>query len=640
MTTLEFTYTNGNIIRTIGNPHSGGEGDVYDVEGNPDLVVKIYNDKKRNSNKQDEYNELITKIQAMCDICDDTIMQRAGWPQQIVYLNGEPMGFTMNKIKYCNTFHQLADTIDRKEKFADNNWKYSLYVAYNLACAVNALHQKGVVIGDINESNFLIGNRTVAEKNGVFDFKDNGIVYCIDCDSFQIPADNQIFICSVAKSEYLPPELKGADLHKVIRTQNNDNFGLAVLIFQLLMLGRHPYMGVGTPGNVTEAINGGYFVFGKNAGRNQVYPPIPSEMYSTIYYSLNDEVRALFEQAFSHDTSVKRPTAEEWIKVLKGQIAELLQCSVDKSHFYDKDGECIWCKISNEYGLSLWGSKINANTSIASAFHVPNISYQNTQTIQKTTPQNTIQNTRQTQQNTQIANAANSNTTAQPICTGCANYSYNGIYGALGGILYLYPDYLMFKTHKFNFQHLTKIIPLNEIIEVKEKGGLISYSIEIVKTDGTHTFIVNPVDPWIANLYKLIDVNDVPFVTTIDYNGINAKTIMWFHELNWVVEFTRWVTELSEGNFSVILDILKWILKVMIYRLILRPILIVLFSIVIIYTLKPNASDEVLSNASNLTLIMLIIFAFIPDKILKQPLRRILFLCVLAILLVIQLLIN
>ena len=65
MTTLEFTDANGNIIRTIGNPRSGGEGDVYDVEGNPDLVVKIYNDKKRNSNEQDEYNELITKIQAM-----------------------------------------------------------------------------------------------------------------------------------------------------------------------------------------------------------------------------------------------------------------------------------------------------------------------------------------------------------------------------------------------------------------------------------------------------------------------------------------------------------------------------------------------------------------------------------------------
>lgn len=646
MTTLEFTDANGNIIRTIGNPSSGGEGDVYDVEGNPDLVVKIYNDKKRNPDKQDEYNELITKIQAMCDICDDTIMQRAGWPQQIVYLNGDPMGFTMNKIKYCNTFHQLADTIDRKEKFADNNWKYSLYVAYNLACAVNALHQKGVVIGDINESNFLIGNRTVAEKNGVFDFKDNGIVYCIDCDSYQVEYNGKFYLCRVGKREYTSPELsiimkqEQKKYHEIgVRTKNHDNFGLAVLIFQLLMLGRHPYMGIGTPGYVTEAINGGYFVFGKNAGRNQVYPPIPSEMYSTIYYSLNDEVRALFEQAFSHDTSVKRPTAEEWIKVLKGQIAELLQCSVDKSHFYDKDGECIWCKISNEYGLSLWGSKINANTSIASAFHVPNISYQNTQTIQKTTPQNTIQNTTQTQQNTQVANVANLNTPTQPICTGYANYSYNGIYFA-AGILYLYPDYLMFKGHKFNFQHHTKIIPLNEIIEIKEKGVLISYSIEIVNIDGTYTFNVNPVDPWIANLYKLIDVNDVPFVTTIDYNGINAKTIMWFHELNWVVEFQRWVTELSKGNFSVILDILKWILKVMIYRLILRPILIVLFSIVIIYTLKPNASDEVLSNASNLTLIMLIIFAFIPEKILKQPLRRILFLCGLAILLVIQLLIN
>lgn len=625
MTILEFTDKQGNIIRAIGSPHTGGEGDVYDVEGNPDLVVKIYNDKKRSSNK---YDELITKIQAMCDICDDTIMQRAGWPQQIVYSRRNPVGFTMNKIKYCNTFHQLVDTIDRKEKFADNNWKYSLYVAYNLACAVNALHQKGIVIGDINESNFLIGNRTVAEENGIFDFKDNGIVYSIDCDSFQIPTNNKIFMCTVAKSEYLPPELVDSDLSKVIRTPNHDNFGLAVLIFQLLMLGKHPYIGIGSSGDIIESISSGNYIFGEVAKQNNILPPFPSEMYSTIYYSLNDEVRSLFEQAFGNDTNLKRPTAEDWIRVLKEQINEMLQCSKDGTHFYDKDSECIWCKISDEYGLNFWGDKINSNSSIAAAFNLSN-----TQTIQKTVQQSSVQLSNNVQSN----NPAPLNTSNQLISKGFANYTLNGIYSA-GGALYLYPDHLMFKGHKWNFQHHTKIIPLNEIIEVRENGFLISYSMEIVTLDGVHTFEVNPDDLWVKNLYELIDVKDVPFMKNIDYNGINAKIILWFNALDTVVELRQKAVEFYDGNHSVIWDIIKGFLKVYfmgMYRLVLRPFLILLFSSLIVFLFDESPSDDFLNGLYLAILALIMLFAFIPEKLLKQPRRRIIFCCALAALLII-----
>ena len=252
-----------NKIETIGIPMSGGEGDVYDIKNHPDLVVKIYNDKKQS--KKQAFKKLIDKIEAMCEICDNDIIQKAGWPHKIVYLNFNPVGFVMNKIKYANPIHQLFDTIDRKEKFLDNNWKYNLFVARNLACAVDVLHSKNVVIGDINESNFLIGNRTKAQNDGVYDFQDNGIVYSIDCDSFQIISRKKEFLSAVKRPEYFPPELYGADLHNTIRTKNHDNFGLAVMIFQLLMLGKHPYSGIGAPGDITESICGGYFPYGQNA---------------------------------------------------------------------------------------------------------------------------------------------------------------------------------------------------------------------------------------------------------------------------------------------------------------------------------------------------------------------------------------
>ncbi|NJM53317.1 MAG: hypothetical protein HC846_07920, partial [Blastocatellia bacterium] len=42
---------------------------------------------------------------------------------------------------------------------------------------------------------------------------------------------------------HLAPELQGIDLSEVEREKKHDNFGLAVIIFQLLFLGRHPFAG-------------------------------------------------------------------------------------------------------------------------------------------------------------------------------------------------------------------------------------------------------------------------------------------------------------------------------------------------------------------------------------------------------------
>lgn len=49
--------------------------------------------------------------------------------------------------------------------------------------------------------------------------------------------------CVVGTEDFTPPELHGVSLSSVKRTQPHDNFGLAVAIFQLLVMGKHPYAG-------------------------------------------------------------------------------------------------------------------------------------------------------------------------------------------------------------------------------------------------------------------------------------------------------------------------------------------------------------------------------------------------------------
>lgn len=81
MANLKLTDEDGNIIETTGTKKSGGEGDVYDILGNPDIVVKIYNDGKRSNQKK--FQTLINKVQVMCQINDEEITKRAGWPKKL-----------------------------------------------------------------------------------------------------------------------------------------------------------------------------------------------------------------------------------------------------------------------------------------------------------------------------------------------------------------------------------------------------------------------------------------------------------------------------------------------------------------------------------------------------------------------------
>jgi DNA-binding helix-hairpin-helix protein with protein kinase domain len=62
----------------------------------------------------------------------------------------------------------------------------------------------------------------------------------------------------------------------VTRTPNHDNFGLAVLIFQLLCMGRHPFagrfLGTGDPPSIPEAIARSRYAYSRDRQRTMLAP--------------------------------------------------------------------------------------------------------------------------------------------------------------------------------------------------------------------------------------------------------------------------------------------------------------------------------------------------------------------------------
>lgn len=301
----------------------GGEGRVCLVKGNRKVVAKLYLDKAL------QKGDKSGKIKAMCAIYDNELEKFSALPQKAIYdSNGKVVGFIMEYLN-LNDFkeiHLLYGTKDRKKYFDYADWGFMVHSAKNLACAVETLHNKGIVIGDINESNILVDK--------------NAMIKLIDCDSYQVEYNNKFYLCEVGKPEYTAPELQGKSFNGIRRTKNHDCFGLAVMIFQILMLAKHPYTGINAPHDRGEAIEKGYYCFGSNS--IQPNPNSAQWYYSQLFSTLNYEVKELFERAFTSNS--RRPTAKEWINALDKLERDLHSCTINNKHKY-YGSSCIWCKL-------------------------------------------------------------------------------------------------------------------------------------------------------------------------------------------------------------------------------------------------------------------------------------------------------
>ena len=293
---------------------------MFDVLGKPDLVAKLYA-KRQSPERRD-------KLRTMAKLCNPDLQRIAAWPSATLN-NGDPSsvdGILMPKIVDHKEIHHLYSVAQRKKVFPDADWGFLLHTARNCAIAFESIHKYGHVVGDVNQKNVLVSRK--------------GIVALVDCDSFQIVEGTRIFRCGVGVPEYTPPELHGKNFATVDRSANHDNFGLAVLVFHLLMMGRHPFSGVPLANAdipIEKAIQEGLYAYAKNAYKLKPPPNVPP------LSMLDNSTLELFERAFG---SPRRPTAAEWRATLDSTMKQLQRCPNDLKHsFPSSAGKCPWCQL-------------------------------------------------------------------------------------------------------------------------------------------------------------------------------------------------------------------------------------------------------------------------------------------------------
>jgi len=313
----------------------GGEGAVHHITEAPDLAAKIYNPGKA--------RERLDKVTAMVAGALNRQSDYVAFPvDTLKSSSGEFIGFTMKKVAGYKSVHDLYGPGSRKVEFPAADMKFLLRAAINLASAVASIHSTGCVIGDINHSGILVSNKAM--------------VSLIDSDSFQYRSAGITYRCLVGVAEYTPPELQGTLFDKIDRTPNHDNFGLAVLLFQLLFLGRHPfagrYLGKGDM-DIKTAIKEGRFAYSSRKSETSMEPP----PFVPTLGDYGEDIRKAFEEAFMPPGRHLggRPTAASWVGLLKAVESNLAMCSADKSHVYPRQlGGCPWCKLERTMGRSLF----------------------------------------------------------------------------------------------------------------------------------------------------------------------------------------------------------------------------------------------------------------------------------------------
>lgn len=321
-------YTHNNeqisLSQQIG---SGGEATVYEVQNAPSAVAKIYHTGK--CPPEEKLRFMVANPPNDPTVSMSPPHVSIAWITDLVHdANGQVIGYIMPKISGGIPIHKLYSPRDRRQNFPGFTWRYLHRTARNLASAVAAIHAKGYVIGDLNESNILV--------------QPSAMVTVIDTDSFQVQSTSgKIFRCYVGKPPYIAPEIQGTRLSTIDRTEEHDCFALGVMIFLLLMENCHPFLGDGDPAEVESRIKAGLFPYPLKVASPQPPP------WSLPFNALHSEIQHRFQQCFDEGQHhpARRPKADEWIGTLKRAESNLIDCTQNPYHAYIKSQVmCTWCE--------------------------------------------------------------------------------------------------------------------------------------------------------------------------------------------------------------------------------------------------------------------------------------------------------
>ena len=342
---------NRRVYVTADEINDGGEGTVYNIEGDTSHVIKIY--KPAYFRTSAERQNLKEKLEAMLTVPVNPRVNgelSVAWPTDILYdSQGVFRGFAMPAVRNKKSIIWACRREDRDKLFKNRyQWQISAAVAYNLASAVDNLHKNGILVGDMNATNLLVDSRA--------------IITLIDADSFGLlNIGGRAYPCSaVGMDEFKAPEIQEKDLEKPGQgyTKETDCFALAIHIFNLLCNNCHPFgcpdRSSRRPSSRTNAVVHN-IKYGRSPYVRRGFRRLPAD--APDMKLLPRKIRNLFRRTFRYTVKSgvrrkhieKRPTAAEWKEALwELYNTDMKKCRKNAYHMYPASYHkaCPWCRIA------------------------------------------------------------------------------------------------------------------------------------------------------------------------------------------------------------------------------------------------------------------------------------------------------
>ncbi len=309
---------------------SGDEGFVLAVTGTDDVCLKVYPDLRPDAVERIE--AMVAMGPPLDPLGDNEDHYHLTWPLAAVYDGGgSVMGFVQPRLDDSHAaLTRLIDPHRRREVLADPTWRQLAKVAARIALLMDRLHRRGIVVGDVSDSNFWVSP--------------TGHVTVIDCDSMQFrdPRSGRWFEATRFTERYAAPELlarNGAGA-----TPRSDAFALALLLCELLMEGQHPFEGWPAAANGDASIRDNILNQRNRISHAERLRPLHEEMPSDV---LPPELVVLASHCFGlgHGDPDQRPVPGDWYDALDKASYQVQGCEVSDRHLYQRARPaCIWCE--------------------------------------------------------------------------------------------------------------------------------------------------------------------------------------------------------------------------------------------------------------------------------------------------------
>jgi len=304
------------------------------MPGSPLQVAKIYHDRTNRVELEQKVAAMLELSPRLPDIVEnDRRYVQIAWPEALLRNEqGRFVGFLMPAVDVQATSELECILQERQARAAGlpTGLGAKITLAANLAVVIAALHAQQHHVIDLKPVNLRFYPQSL-------------YMAMLDCDGFSIQGRGGRFVAEQITPDYLAPEFQGKSL-SVVAEQQQDLFALAVVVFQLLNFGIHPFTGrphsEHAPTDIPGRIAQRFYAYGLRANASLAPSPVSG------HRAMPSDLRLLFDRAFE-SAGATRPSAKEWVAVLKTYALRSSQrltiCTTDNQHQHFAGWPCAAC---------------------------------------------------------------------------------------------------------------------------------------------------------------------------------------------------------------------------------------------------------------------------------------------------------